>query len=60
MTTKTAQQSVEMILVRQLASYLFVPVLVFDTTGTVDIIGDHGQLAQSVDVDQQRRCDCGV
>jgi hypothetical protein len=28
MTTKTAQQSVEMILVRQLASYLFVPVLV--------------------------------
>ena len=35
MTTKTAQQSVEMILVRQLASYLFVPVLVFDATGTV-------------------------
>jgi PAS domain-containing protein len=35
MTTKTAQQSVEMILVRQLASYLFVPVLVVDTTGTV-------------------------
>ncbi|HVQ20228.1 MAG TPA: PAS domain-containing protein [Terrimicrobiaceae bacterium] len=30
-----AQQSVEMILVRQLASYLFVPVLVVDTTGTV-------------------------
>jgi hypothetical protein len=32
MTTKPAQQSVEMILVRQLASYLFVPVLVVDTT----------------------------
>ena len=30
-----AQQSVEMILVRQLASYLFVPVLVVDTTVTV-------------------------
>ena len=30
-----AQQSVEMILMRQLASYLFVPVLVVDTTGTV-------------------------
>jgi PAS domain-containing protein len=35
MTTKMAQQSVEMILVRQLASYLFVPVLVVDATGTV-------------------------
>jgi PAS domain-containing protein len=35
MTTKTAQQAVEMILVRQLASYLFVPVLVVDATGTV-------------------------
>jgi PAS domain-containing protein len=30
-----AQQSVEMILVRQLASYLFVPVMVVDTTETV-------------------------
>jgi PAS domain-containing protein len=30
-----AQQAVEMILVRQLAGYLSVPVLVFDTTGTV-------------------------
>jgi|SRR5678815_2479669 len=30
-----AQQAVEMILVRQLAGYLFVPVLVMDTTGTV-------------------------
>ena len=30
-----AQQSVEMILVRQLASYLFVPVIVVDTTETV-------------------------
>ena len=30
-----AQQSVEMILVRQLASYLFVPLMVVDTTGTV-------------------------
>ena len=29
------QQSVEIILVRQLAGYLFVPVLVVDTTGTV-------------------------
>ena len=29
------QQSVEMILVRQLAGYLFVPVLVVDATGTV-------------------------
>jgi PAS domain-containing protein len=35
MTTKTPQQSVEMILVRQLAGYLFVPVVVVDTTGTV-------------------------
>ena len=30
-----AQQAVEMILIRQLAGYLFVPVLVVDTTGTV-------------------------
>ena len=30
-----AQQSVEMILVRQLASYLYVPVMVMDTTETV-------------------------
>jgi PAS domain-containing protein len=30
-----AQQPVEMILVRQLAGYLYVPVLVVDTTGTV-------------------------
>ena len=30
-----ATQPVEMILVRQLAGYLFVPVLVVDTTGTV-------------------------
>jgi PAS domain-containing protein len=30
-----AQQSVEMILARHLAGYLFVPVLVVDTTGTV-------------------------
>jgi PAS domain-containing protein len=30
-----AQQPVEMILVRQLAGYLFVPVLVVDTTGTM-------------------------
>ena len=30
-----AQQAVEMILVRQLAGYLFVPALVMDTTGTV-------------------------
>jgi len=30
-----AQQSVEMILVRQLASYLFVPVIVVDTTETI-------------------------
>lgn len=30
-----AQQAVEMILVRQLAGYLSVPVLVFDPTGTV-------------------------
>ena len=30
-----AQQAVEMILVRQLAGYLYVPVLVVDTTGTV-------------------------
>ena len=31
----TAQQSVEMILVRQLAGYLLVPVVVVDTAGTV-------------------------
>jgi len=30
-----ATQAVEMILVRQLAGYLFVPVLVVDTSGTV-------------------------
>ena len=30
-----SQQSVEMILVRQLAEYLFVPVVVVDTAGTV-------------------------
>src|SRR5215470_8067419 len=31
-----AQQPVEMILVRQLAGYLYVPVLVFEETGRID------------------------
>jgi hypothetical protein len=35
-----AQQPVEMILVRQLAGYLFVPVLVVDTTRTVVFYND--------------------
>src|SRR5262249_20492003 len=57
MTTKTAQQSVEMILVRQLASYLFVPVLVFDTTGTVIFYNEPAERILGVRFEETGRID---
>jgi len=57
MTTKTVQQSVEMILVRQLASYLFVPVLVFDTTGTVVFYNEPAERILGVRFEETGRID---
>ena len=57
MATKTAQQSVEMILVRQLASYLFVPVLVFDTTGTVIFYNEPAERILGVRFEETGRID---
>ena len=57
MTTKPAQQSVEMILVRQLASYLFVPVLVFDTTGTVVFYNEPAERMLGVRFEETGRID---
>jgi PAS domain-containing protein len=57
MTTKTAQQSVEMILVRQLASYLFVPVLVVDTTGTVIFYNEPAERILGVRFEETGRID---
>ena len=57
MTTKTAQQSVEMILVRQLASYLFVPVLIVDTTGTVIFYNEPAERILGVRFEETGRID---
>jgi PAS domain-containing protein len=57
MTTQTAQQSVEMILVRQLASYLFVPVLVMDTTGTVIFYNEPAERILGVRFEETGRID---
>ena len=57
MATKTAQQSVEMILVRQLASYLFVPVLVIDTTGTVLFYNEPAERILGVRFEETGRID---
>jgi len=57
MTTKTAQQSVEMILVRQLASYLFVPVLVLDTTGTFIFYNEPAERILGVRFEETGRID---
>jgi len=52
-----AQQSVEMILVRQLASYLFVPVLVMDTTGTVVFYNEPAERILGVRFEETGRID---
>ena len=57
LTTKPAQQSVEMILVRQLASYLFVPVLVVDTTGTVIFYNEPAERILGVRFEETGRID---
>ena len=57
MTTKTVQQSVEMILVRQLASYLFVPVLVVDTTETVVFYNEPAERILGVRFEETGRID---
>lgn len=57
MTTKTAQQAVEMILVRQLASYLFVPVLVVDATGTVVFYNEPAERILGVRFEETGRID---
>src|SRR5215475_747057 len=57
MTTKAAQQSVEMILVRQLASYLYVPVLVFDTMGTVIFYNEPAERILGVRFEETGRID---
>jgi PAS domain-containing protein len=57
MSTKTAQQSVEMILARQLASHLFVPVLVFDSTGTVVFYNEPAERILGVRFEETGRID---
>jgi len=57
MSTKTPQQSVEMILVRQLASYLFVPVIVFDTTGTAVFYNEPAERILGVRFEETGRID---
>src|SRR5262249_35649279 len=52
-----AQQSVEMILVRHLASYLFVPVLVVDTTGTVVFYNEPAERILGVRFEETGRID---
>jgi PAS domain-containing protein len=59
MTTKTAQQSVEMILARQLASHLFVPVLVVDTSGTVIFYNEPAERILGVRFEETGRIDRG-
>jgi PAS domain-containing protein len=52
-----AQHSVEMILVRQLAGYLFVPVLVVDTTGTVIFYNEPAERILGVRFEETGRID---
>ena len=52
-----AQQPVEMILVRQLATYLYVPVLVADTTGTVVFYNEPAERILGVRFDETGRID---
>ena len=52
-----SQQSVEMILVRQLASYLFVPVLVVDTAGTVVFYNEPAERILGVRFEETGRID---
>jgi len=52
-----AQQPVEMILVRQLAGYLYVPVLVFDTTGTVLFYNEPAERILGVRFEETGRID---
>src|SRR4029450_11861242 len=57
MSTKTVQQSVEMILLRHLASYLFVPVLVVDATGTVVFYNEPAERILGVRFEETGRID---
>jgi PAS domain-containing protein len=57
MTLKTPQHSVELILVRQLASYLFVPVLVFDAAGTVVFYNEPAERILGVRFEETGRID---
>jgi PAS domain-containing protein len=57
MTTEPAQQSVEMILVRHLAGYLFVPVLVMDMTGTVIFYNEPAERILGVRFEETGRID---
>jgi PAS domain-containing protein len=52
-----AQQSVEMVLVRQLASYLFVPVLVVDPEGTVIFYNEPAERILGVRFEETGRID---
>jgi PAS domain-containing protein len=52
-----AQQAVEMILVRQLAGYLSVPVLVVDTTGTVVFYNESAERILGVRFEETGRID---
>jgi len=54
---KAEQHSVELILVRQLASYLFVPVLVFDATGTVVFYNEPAERMLGVRFEETGRID---
>jgi PAS domain-containing protein len=57
MTTQSGQQSVEMILVRHLAGYLFVPALVMDTTGTVIFYNEPAERILGVRFEETGRID---
>ena len=52
-----AQQSVEMILARQLAGYLFVPVMVLDTAGTVIFYNEPAERILGVRFEETGRID---
>ena len=52
-----AQQPVEMILVRQLASYLFVPVVVVDVTGTLVFYNEPAERILGVRFEETGRID---
>jgi PAS domain-containing protein len=52
-----AQLPIEMILVRQLASYLFVPVLVVDTTGTAIFYNEPAERILGVRFEETGRID---